>query len=239
MAVRIGDRGRTLSAMSPGGKVRVNGATYDARSEGLWLDAGCDCIVLRGDLAGLVIRRLDPDQPLTLPNHGQPIFRAETQRSAAEVEEVEEFERQRDRRLLAEQARKGSITAATIGGVIGLLAGLIAVFVPGLLGESAVTTDFLLIGGSTVAGAACGALLYIAMCYWPGLLGTRVRPDSIADVSFVMVIAVLVGAFGGALFGLWASGAIAALGGAGLGAAAAWAATVVAFQIFSGDASGN
>jgi hypothetical protein len=70
---RIGDRCRTLTALRPSGKVTVAGVEFEARSEGQWIDPECDCVVVRGDNLGLIVRAVELGSPIpTLPNQGAP-----------------------------------------------------------------------------------------------------------------------------------------------------------------------
>ena len=52
----IGQQGDTETVMRPSGKVRLGGATYDAVSEGAFLEAGVKVVVLRVSANGLVVR---------------------------------------------------------------------------------------------------------------------------------------------------------------------------------------
>jgi hypothetical protein len=65
--VRIGDRGRTLTALKPSGKVAIAGAEFEARSEGQWIDPDCNCVVVGGDYRGIIVRAVgegDPTPPV-------------------------------------------------------------------------------------------------------------------------------------------------------------------------------
>ena len=71
--VRIGDRGRTLTALKPSGKVAIAGAEFEARSEGQWIDPDCNCVVVAGDSRGLIVRAVGEGDPTpAVANQGTP-----------------------------------------------------------------------------------------------------------------------------------------------------------------------
>jgi hypothetical protein len=199
MAVRYGDVGRALSPMSPSGAVEVNGERVDARSEGGFIEVGSAVVVLRGDPTGYVVRKLDPGQPPPrVPNHGEPIPRAEFQRNAAEVEEFERRERAEARRRRLRGLRDGTIVAAAFGAVVGLLSGGAGWYF-GWAGVADPAGGAVLLAASLAAGAASG----VALFFVTGLVGAAFGFASEGDAGFAPDFFVMFAALVGAAVGFW------------------------------------
>jgi membrane-bound ClpP family serine protease len=72
--VRVGDRARVVSTLRPQGFVEVDGKRYDARSEFGAIETGQEVVVVKGDLQGLVVRKVNPGaEDRQLPDHGRPV----------------------------------------------------------------------------------------------------------------------------------------------------------------------
>ena len=52
----IGDQAKTIGPLKPTGKVRVNGHTLDACSEGEWIDSDADVVIIGGNTQRAVVR---------------------------------------------------------------------------------------------------------------------------------------------------------------------------------------
>lgn len=74
MTVHVGDRGTAVTALRPQGLVRIAGERHDARSEGGYIEAESEIVVITGDQLGLIVRRIEPGQTVKLPNHGREVF---------------------------------------------------------------------------------------------------------------------------------------------------------------------
>ena len=48
--------GRTMTALRPTGKILIGEVAHEARSEGGWIDAECDVLVVGSDANGLIVR---------------------------------------------------------------------------------------------------------------------------------------------------------------------------------------
>ena len=59
--VQKGARGQTLGPLRPSGKIVLSGTTYEARSEGLWVDHETEIIVIDSRSGSLIVRPIDPD----------------------------------------------------------------------------------------------------------------------------------------------------------------------------------
>jgi hypothetical protein len=62
----VGSVGRTVADLRPSGKIDVLGVVHEARSEGLWIEAGRQVVVLRADAFGLVVREANGDEAKSL-----------------------------------------------------------------------------------------------------------------------------------------------------------------------------
>jgi hypothetical protein len=98
MRVRIGDRGRAVSALRPGGEVLLGGRRWPARCDDGWAEAGAEVVVVAAEAFGLVVRPAGAVPAAALANAGEAV---PTDRERAE---------QRERR--EEQARAEEAGAA-------------------------------------------------------------------------------------------------------------------------------
>lgn len=198
-AIRVGDVGRALSPMSPSGAVEVQGQRVDARSELGVIEAGCPVVVLRGDPTGYVVRKLEPgQQPPQLPNHGEPIERAEFQRTHAQVAEADRREQAEARRRMLRALRYGSLAAAGLGAVVGLAsAGAGLLF--GWFGRAEPMAVALLLGGSLLVGAVTSVLLF----FLTGLVGSVIGFASEGEAAFAPDFFAVFAALVGAAVGFW------------------------------------
>lgn len=226
MPVHVGDVGRAVSPLSPSGAVEVNGARLDARSEGLPIEAGAAVVVLRGDPTGYVVRALVPGAK-PLPNHGEPIRKADFQMKGADVAEAEREERLARRRELFRQMRWGSVLAATLGMVAGLASALLGTRFDWASVNELMNPQVLL-GGSVGVGAIWAVLLY----FFTGWFTVYVLPseaDAVFEPDFLATAAGLLGAalgfwlnLGGepVMIAAWSAGL--SLGVAAVAAGIAW-----------------
>ncbi len=60
---KTGAQGRTLTVMSPSGKVLIEGTEYGARLKSGWADAGEDVVVVGIDAFGLIVAVPDSPKP--------------------------------------------------------------------------------------------------------------------------------------------------------------------------------
>lgn len=60
--LRPGDRGTTLSRLSPMGKVEIRGRIYEAKSQGLYVDPRVEVEVVGFENASVVVRTVDNQQ---------------------------------------------------------------------------------------------------------------------------------------------------------------------------------
>lgn len=65
--VRKGSRGQTVGPLKPAGRIRINGVTLDACSEGNWIDAETDVVVIGSRSSTLVVRVFGEGDPETEP----------------------------------------------------------------------------------------------------------------------------------------------------------------------------
>jgi hypothetical protein len=93
-AVRIGDRGRTLSSLHPQGFVRINGRRRDARSEREIIESETEIVVIGGDLQGLIVRPAESvHSVVSLPGYGQSVYSSFGEVLAYQ-EQIEEIQRE-------------------------------------------------------------------------------------------------------------------------------------------------
>ena len=60
---KTGAHGRTLTMMSPSGKVLIEGTEYGARLKSGWADAGEDVVVVGFDAFGLIVAKPNSPKP--------------------------------------------------------------------------------------------------------------------------------------------------------------------------------
>ncbi len=70
--LRIGDLGRTLGPLKPTGRVAVNDQTVDASSEGEWIDADTDILIVGGTMRRVIVR-LFSSETRRPSNSGEPL----------------------------------------------------------------------------------------------------------------------------------------------------------------------
>ncbi len=63
--IREGARGQTAGPLKPAGRICIGGATFDACSEGSWIGADTDVVVVGSRSNNLVVRPLREDDPAT------------------------------------------------------------------------------------------------------------------------------------------------------------------------------
>lgn len=198
MAIRIGDLGIAVSAMSPSGAVEVDGKRLDARSDGPFIPLGSVVVVLRGDPTGYVVRALEPGQePPQLPGHGTPIPRAEFQRTSAEVAEVERAVRAEKRKRIRQGLRFGGIAAGSLGAFVGL-ASSGAGWLLGWAPADDPASGAMLLGGALVVGTATGVALFLLT----GLIGSVLGMFE-GEPGFAPDFSVTAAALMGTAVGFW------------------------------------
>ncbi|MBA4186899.1 MAG: hypothetical protein C0467_02655 [Planctomycetaceae bacterium] len=193
MNVRIGDVGRAVSALSPSGYVEIDGVRRSARSEGTYIDAGRDVIVVRGEMPSFIVREIEPGIPLPrFPNHGTTIEKSEHQRNSADVAVSE----QEEQRLAWKQLKRRMRIGAAASGAFGLLVGLANAALGGHYNWASVNETIqlpLLHAGSAAIGTAAAIVLY----FFTGWFVTHILPaeaDAVFEPSFLAILAGLVGA---------------------------------------------
>lgn len=202
MQVRIGDRGQCETPMSPQGKVVIGGERYDARSDGRWIDAGRDVIVIRADHIGLIVQELEPGAlPPRLANVGEPIPVPQWQRTSDEVERQQRREQQRAQRRQTIEHRYGRQIGASLGGLAGILVALLGVGADEVAAGQ--ITYLQLLSALTLAGAILGLAAFWTIHSF--LLEAR---RDYRNLGLVVLVMGLIGAGGGAAFGysLWGLG---------------------------------
>jgi hypothetical protein len=187
--------------MSPSGKVAIGGVKYDARADGMFIPCGAECILVRADPTGLVVRPIEPGRPAPqLPNHGQPIRKAEFQRNRAEVAEVEEEERRETRARLRKAMKYGTVVAAAMGAMVGLASAGTGWYSGGT-GELDAEGLAILLAGSCAVGVASALALFFLTGWAGSVLGGLTEGEPGFAPSFFATFAGLVGAAGGFWWG--------------------------------------
>ena len=157
MGVCIGDRGKTASVMSPGGKVIIDGTPYDARAEAGWMPSGCECIVVAQDLGGLVVRVFHPTQS-ELPDQGRMLQKSESQLSLAEVAVLQAARIESIWILHVRRVRRGFVLSTILGGIVGLITFLVGLYLQIFSQLPIVQLLLLAVGVIAVGCLACPAL---------------------------------------------------------------------------------
>jgi hypothetical protein len=70
--IHIGDRGQTLGPLKPTGRIDVNGSTISSSSEGGWIDAETDVVIVGGNQGQAIVRAFSSDASLPQDN-GVPL----------------------------------------------------------------------------------------------------------------------------------------------------------------------
>ena len=198
MEIRVGDIGRALSPMSPSGVVDVNGERLDARSNGRFIEAGSLVVVLHGDPTGYVVRKLEPGQtPPRLPDHGEPIRKADFQLNSIEVAQADRHERTATRKQLLQQWHHDRSVAVCLGPLAGLVSGVVG-WSFGWSGLTDLGSVALLLGGSVAVGAFASVCLFTLAAWVTSMLGmfegkVGYFPDLFATVAGLV----------GAALGFW------------------------------------
>ncbi len=160
MSIHYGDIGRALTTLSPSGAVDVLGERIDARSDGVVIEAGSFVVVLRGDPTGYVVQKLNAGQtPPKVPNHGQPIRKAEFQLSGAEAAAAERREQAEAQKRLRDGLRSGSRIAGKWGAAVGLVSGAVGLAL-GWVGADDPWGVIALLGFPPIIGAVTGVILF-------------------------------------------------------------------------------
>lgn len=181
--------------MSPQGKVGIGGNRHDARSDGRWIDAGREVIVIAADHLGLIVREIEPGQSApTLPNYGEPARVASWHKTSSQVERQLQREQALERRKQSIEHRYGSRIGAGLGGLAGILTVIFG------FGQADVAAGELqythLLAGAALVGLLLGLGIFWAIHSF--LLGAR---RDYRNMSLVVLVLSLGGAVGGALFG--------------------------------------
>jgi len=203
--IRIGDTGRTLTAMTPQGKITVGDFVCDARSDSFWIDPHVGVVVVHGDHLGLVVRRLEPGGAPALEQDGELTPLALWQGTPP-------------------PRSSGHVSAATTNSArfwsglrestsLGALYGLVSVY----LGFGAAEIDgwwgpWLWAGGVGLCGALWGCLLFLIIHALLRDLG------EFQKLVLVTLGLALVGSTGGTVAGYSMWGLVGGLTGAVLGA---------------------
>jgi hypothetical protein len=193
VAVRVGDQGRTLTPLSPSGKVVFAGVTYEARSERELIDRDCNVVAVGGTRFGLVVRPAEAVE--RLPGQGALLLSPEeraAEGAAAEGRRAADDER---------RALRWRRAVALCGGCAGLLGGLTLTLAQSPLPVGGVEALV-----PTLTGAAGG----VGLARW--LYGLREEP---AGVLFGAAGVLLGGVVG--FINLGALGGVAAAVGMGFG----------------------
>jgi hypothetical protein len=191
LTARVGSLGQTVGDLRPSGKVRVDDTVYEARSEGQWIDAGRQVVVVSFGPFGLVVREATAAE-------AAGVAAAETERVRDEATARNATSRRAWRRSLSIALAGGAAGAAIGLGVIvagrlaessefeladlaypggGFLAGVVQVFwmrvfhgaARGILDEDLTPNPGM--GELVVAPAGAGVLGAVAGWYWAGLVG--------------------------------------------------------------------
>jgi hypothetical protein len=232
MGICVGDVGRAVTDISPGGAVELDGSRYPARSiDDVTIPAGTEVELVRAEKTCFVVRRTGSAEPL--PNRGEPIgpFGFDTLRAAVARAEKKEA---RDRRS---ELLKRMRTGAAVAAVFGALAGVASAWLGWRYDWAGVTESVsqgTLFAGSAAAGVVLGVVLY----FFTGFFAVHCLPseaDAVFEPGFVAIAAGLVGAALGfwmklaggepAVIALWTGGL--ALIFAALAAGLAWALDMV------------
>jgi hypothetical protein len=196
MVVRVGDVGRAVTALAPGGRIEIDGTRHDARSEGGLIEAGSMVIVLRGDPTGFVVRKHTPGSP-SLPKHGEPARKGEAYQSSAEVAAAENNERRARVADLRGRMCRGGLWSALLGVAAGGANAWLGLRFD-WAGESVAPST--LYAGSVAAGAAWAPVLYF-FGGWFAVHMLPAEPDAIFEPDFLSLLVGLVGAS----LGFWAT----------------------------------
>jgi hypothetical protein len=220
--------------MSPSGKVEIGGVKHDARADGMFIPCGAECILVRADPTGLVVRPIEPGQPVPqLPNHGQPVGKAEFQRNRAEVAEAEEQERRDKRARLRKAMKYGSVAAAAMGAMVGLVSAGGGWYFGGTA-ELDANGLAVLLAGSAAVGIASAVVLFFLTGWVGSLIGGLTEGEPGFTPSFFATFAGLVGAAGGFWWGYPTGDPLTIAGSAVLvglvSAAVAWIVALVGRQ---------
>jgi len=193
MNIHIGDIGRTVTALRPSGSVEIGGVRRSARSEGTYIDAGRDVIVVRGEIPSFVVREIEPGMPPPrFPNHGEVIEKSEHQRNNADVAEAAREEQRVAWKQLKRRMKIGAAVAGAFGLLVGLANAALGWHYNGASVNETVQLPFLM-GGSAAIGTANAIVLY----FFTGWFVANILPaeaDAVFEPSFLAILAGLVGA---------------------------------------------
>jgi hypothetical protein len=151
--------------------VEVLGERIDARSDGRVIEAGSWVVVVRGDPTGYVVQPFDPDRPPPkLPNHGQPIRKAEFQLTRAEAALIDSREQTEARKRFRQGLRTGSVAAGKVGAAVGAGGGALGLVLGWARWDdpAGVATLF---GLSLVVGVVAGVVLFCGFSLVGSALG--------------------------------------------------------------------
>jgi len=181
--------------MSPQGKVELQGDRHDARSDGRFIEAGREIIVVAADHLGLIVRELEEGlPPPNLPNAGEPARVASWHKTGMEVARQLRREQALLRRKQTIEHRYGSRIGAGLGGLAGILTVCFG------LGQAQVEAGNIqythLLAGVALLGAVLGLGIFWSIHSF--LLGAK---RDYRNMSLVVLVLSLVGAAGGALVG--------------------------------------
>lgn len=170
-------RGRAVGPLRPTGKIRVDGETFEARSEGAYIEAGAEVVVVGKTSFGLVVRpELETNEKLTADS-------LPTARPEDDVPEMTPL----------------NAPAALIEQVNTIVLGAIAAGVLVAVGLSTGRPLSLPILSTSVAGLAAGFVFKLCVRGSSDFVGPRVdhRP-----LAYVVAIMAIIGGAMGIIFGL-------------------------------------
>jgi hypothetical protein len=206
--LRVGDTGRTLTAMTPQGKIAIAGWIYDARSDGFWIDPNAHVVVVRGDHLGVVVRQIEAADAPRLAARGRPVSQASWQCRRAPT-------------CSNRAVHAGSDTPPSPrfwSGLrestsLGALFGLVSVYLGFARAEmNGMLVSWLWTASAGLCGALWGALLFLGIHALLRDLGEFER------LALVTLGLALLGSTGGTVTGYSVLGLIGGLTGAVLGA---------------------
>jgi hypothetical protein len=204
--VRIGDPGRTVTAMTPQGKIAVGGSVFDARSDSFWIDPNVPIVVVRGDHLGLVVRRLEDEGERPKANIGEPTPQACWQESPPLEAVSGKGQADAAFRARFSSGLRESVSLGALYGLLSVYLGFAAAEMEGWLGP------WIWAGGAGLCGALWGGLLFLII---HALLRDMGEFQKLVLVTLGLA---LVGSTGGTVAGYSLWGLIGGLTGAVLGA---------------------
>lgn len=208
MEIRVGDVGRAVTELSPGGAVELDGGRYPARSDDGVIPPDTPVEVVRGEKTCYVVRRVGSGGPL--PNKGEPIPPQGFESLRARTERADRAEARAARAELVRRVWRGGAVAAVCGAVAGMASAGLGLWFD--LANATGRDPVAMLAGSLAAGAVAGIVLY----FFTGWFAVHVIPSEDGAAFEPNPLAVFAGLVGVAL-GFWLN-----LSGGEAGAIAAW-----------------